>query len=227
MTEPIALASIVEGHGEVQALPILLRRIANEVLAGAPVQVLQPIRIPKSTLVRPGELERAVELGAAKSGPSKRLLILIDSDEDCPAELGPRLLDRARLARPDVRISVVLAKCEFESWFLAAAESISGQRGLPSDLVAPAEPESIRAAKEWLSARMGPMRGYSETTDQPALAAIFSLAAARSSDSFDKFYREAVRLTTPVNSPADAPAAPLPAPKSAPAPAPASPAPGS
>ena len=34
MTEPIALASIVEGHGEVQALPILLRRIANEVPQG-------------------------------------------------------------------------------------------------------------------------------------------------------------------------------------------------
>ena len=35
---------------------------------------------------------------------------------------------------------------------------------------------------------------YSETTDQPALTALFDLEQARQVDSFDKCYREIVRL---------------------------------
>jgi hypothetical protein len=33
-------------------------------------------------------------------------------------------------------------------------------------------------------------RSYAETTDQPALAAIFDMEMARRADSFDKCYRE-------------------------------------
>ena len=35
---------------------------------------------------------------------------------------------------------------------------------------------------------------YSETTDQPALAALFDIEQARQADSFDKCYRDIVRL---------------------------------
>ena len=43
---------------------------------------------------------------------------------------------------------VFLAKKEFEAWFLAAAESLRGQQGLPLDLTSPHYPENIRGAKE-------------------------------------------------------------------------------
>jgi len=62
------------------------------------------------------------------------------------------------------------------------------------DLSAPAAPEEIRGAKEWLSNQMPPTRGYSSTTDQPALAAVVDIESARRADSFDKFYREVVAL---------------------------------
>jgi len=107
---------------------------------------------------------------------------------------GPDLLTRATTTRPDRPIFVVLAKHEFEAWLLAAAESIRGKRGLPEDLTAPAEPESIRGAKEWLRDHMPPNRAYSSTTDQPALAALFDMQMARRADSFDKFYREVTTL---------------------------------
>ena len=37
-------------------------------------------------------------------------------------------------------------------------------------------------------------QSYSESSDQPALTAIFDMNAARRADSFDKCYREIVRL---------------------------------
>lgn len=80
------------------------------------------------------------------------------------------------------------------AWFLAAAESLSGCRGLPNPLAPPEDPESIRGAKEWLDRQMRP-HGYEPTIDQAAFAARFDLAKARvCSPSFDKFCREVERL---------------------------------
>ena len=85
-------------------------------------------------------------------------------------------------------IGVVACEREFEAWFLAAATSLRGARGLPLDLEPPAEPEKIRNAKRWLDERMP--TGYSETADQPAFTAQFSLEEARRASSFDKLWRE-------------------------------------
>ena len=94
------------------------------------------------------------------------------------------------MARSDYPISVVLANKEYESWFLAAAESIAGRRGLPEQIIAPTAPESIRNAKGWLAEQMPRGMSYSETTDQPAFTAIFDIDRARRADSFDKCFRE-------------------------------------
>jgi hypothetical protein len=95
-----------------------------------------------------------------------------------------------------MEISVVLAKKEYEAWFIAAAESLCGECGLPQDLVGDPNPESIRGAKEWLSKHMPQNRRYAETTDQAALTNVFDMHAARRADSFDKCYREIIRLLT-------------------------------
>lgn len=152
------------------------------------------VRTPKSKLLRPDELERAVELAARRIGSHGAILIVLDSDTDCPARLGPQLFQRATRVHSDLPLAVVLAKHEFEAWFLAAAESLRGQRGLAKNLQPPPDPEAIRDAKEWLSHRMESGRAYSETLDQPALAACFDLNMARRASSFDKCYRDIVRL---------------------------------
>ncbi len=187
---PLKLGLVVEGHGEVKAAPVLFRRIGHEIDPGVILEVVQPIRRSRGSLVNgPGELERAVELAALKVRPHGGVFVLLDSDDDCPAELAPRLLALARSAGLGLPVSVILAKREFEGWFLAAAESIRGKRGLPADLTAPQNAEDIRGAKGWLRDRM---RGhvYSETIDQPAPVAIFDLNQAKSASSFDKCYRE-------------------------------------
>jgi hypothetical protein len=187
------IVPIVEGHGEVEAVPVLIRRFAKET-GRLPIEVGVPIRVKRDKLLKPGELERAVDLAAAKAGPGGRILVLLDAEDDCPAELAPRLAQRARQARADRMIGVVLARREFEAWFLAAAESLRALRTLRDDLIAPRDPEGIQGAKEWLSARMHAPGGYHETVDQPALAARFDLHQARAAPSFDKCYRELTRL---------------------------------
>lgn len=192
---PLAIACIVEGHGEVEAVPILVRRVAERVDPSLFIRIPRPLRITRSQLLRPRELERAIELAARQVGPQGGILVLIDSDDDCPAELGPQLLDRARQARGDIPIGVVLAKREFEGWFLASAESLRGRRSLPDDLFPPPDPESVRGAKEWIARHMIGAVSYSETIDQPALTAVFDLdQAATRANSFDKCLREVTRL---------------------------------
>ena len=182
------LGLVVEGFGEVEAAPILVRRLATMVAPHVALEVLRPFRLPRGKLVKPGEIERAVDFMARRAGPGGRILVLVDADDDCPAALGPALLARARAARSDRSIAVVLAKREFEAWFLAGAASLRGERTLPTDLEPPPDPEEVRGAKEWLGSRMA--AGYRETIDQPALATALDLVAARRSDSFDKLVRD-------------------------------------
>ena len=67
-------------------------------------------------------------------------LILLDANSDCPRELAPNVLERAQAARSDHRIQVVLAKMEYEAWFLAVADSLAGLRGIGDDAQAPDDP---------------------------------------------------------------------------------------
>jgi hypothetical protein len=146
-----SVACIVEGHGEVPAVPILIRRLVELVNPALYANVQHPIRKSRGTLLREGGIEGAVELAVRGLPELGFVLIIIDSDDSCPKELAPELLARAlRTAAGRRPVGVVLAKMEFESWFIAAAESIAGHSGLPPNLVTPADPESIRGAKEWL-----------------------------------------------------------------------------
>ena len=136
-------------------------------------------------------MERAVALAAGRAGPHGGILVLLDADDDCPAELASDLLRFAEHSRPDRSIRVVLAKAEYESWFLAAASSLAGHRGIDEAASPPPDSEAIRDAKGWLSARMPPGRRYRETLHQAALTARFDLDSARAAPSFDKMWREA------------------------------------
>lgn len=190
----MSIACIVGGHGEVQAVPILVRRIGERLDPPRYPLVERPIRIPESKLRKQDELERAVRFAASRAGDGGAVFVLMDCDDDCPAELGPALLGWAQAVRPDVSIGLVLAKKEYEAWFLAAAESLRGSREIRNTIVAPDDPEGIRGAKEWLRQHMPAGRSYRETLDQPALTAVFDIDAARVADSFDKCVRELERL---------------------------------
>jgi hypothetical protein len=191
----VSIACIVEGQGEVQAMPILLRRLVSLINPAVYADVQRPIRQAGTHLLNAGGIETAVELAVRGLREPGIVLIVIDSDDICPKEVAPKLLVRAERSAAGRRpVSVVLAHREFECWFIAAAESIAGCAGLRTDLKSPESPESIRGAKEWLRKNMLSCRAYSETIDQPSLANKFDLNAARRAPSFDKMYREVERL---------------------------------
>jgi hypothetical protein len=186
----IRIASLVEGDGEVEALPVLLRRVVREIDPLSIPMLPRPFRHPLGSIRRAGGLERDLST-LAELYPGHAIIVLIDCDDDCPKELGPQLASRAKRARPDLNISVVLAHREYESWFVAAAESLAGRRNLASDLAAPENPERIRDAKGWLSQHtQGPGR-YSPTQDQAKLSHWLDLEQVRQrSRSFRKFWKE-------------------------------------
>ena len=191
---PPTIASIVEGDGEVPALPKLLHRIAAEL--GVPSLLTPtPMRVSRGKITIVGGIERVVVAEALRVREKGGVLVLLDADDDCPAESGPRLLARAKLARPDKQVSVVLANREFEAWFLAAAPSLAGQFGFPAGFTRPKSPEIPRDCKGLLTKARPRGQPYKETVDQAPLASAFDLKMAREhSDSFDKFYREVSRL---------------------------------
>ena len=190
----LKIGCIVEGQGDVAAVPVLIQHIAAERYPEMVIDIPRPIRVNRNQVVLPDQLEQEVKLATQKIGGKGAIFIILDSDDDCPAQLGPALLNRASQVHDNLPIAVVLAKHEFEAWFLAAAESLRGKRGLKNDIIPPTNPEEIRGAKEWLYQRMQTGNTYSETIDQPALAALFDIEKARQADSFDKCYRDIVWL---------------------------------
>lgn len=192
----LLVAPIVEGHGEVQAVRILIERIWRELLGNESlIDVLRPIRKPRSQLVKPEELGRAVKLADLKlnqrleSGDSALILVLVDANSDAPCVLGPELLRIAKL-ESRFEVSCVLANVEYETWFVAAADSLGKYLKIGPDEKTPERPEDAKARKAWIQKRFQGTK-YSETVDQPAMTRCMNLSTCRRrSPSFDKLCRD-------------------------------------
>ena len=176
---------IVEGHGDVAAFPVLLRRLVEKAQAWT-VNIGRPIRRSRYQLVQKAGVEQAVLL-ALKQQDCGAIIILFDGDDDCPATLGPTVQAWAVAVANNIPCGVVIAHREYEAWFLAAIESLRGYRSVMTDAEPHPNPENPRGAKEQLEARMQADASYLERTDQPAFSAKFSLSDAyRRSRSFRK-----------------------------------------
>jgi hypothetical protein len=189
-----AAAVIVEGHGEQQsAARTILSRIWTEIAGADYLHVLPPIRRPRQKLARAEEFLKAIDLAALKLGEvenyeQKFIVVLFDADDDPACILGPQLQAIAHRERPHLDIAVTLAVTEFETWFVAAAESLSDYFDLAAADVSPS-PESARQGKGTV---LKFTRGrYGETVDQPRFSAKMDLTLCRArSSSFDKLCRE-------------------------------------
>lgn len=209
----VYIAPVVEGHTEVKCLERILHRVWLELLfAPDRLQVLQPSRGNRSSLAKVGhpELDSKIDEGQEKLRVKLRrdqdstgfILLLLDADDDCPATLGPELLQRANAIRPDVPVACVLANRQLENWFRASAASLAGVGKLPGDLAAVADPESGRGAA-WLTdqmKRLDPKSEYKKPGDAVLLAQRMDLAQCHAnSPSFRKLCRElSARVPPPV-----------------------------
>ena len=106
------IVPIVEGHGEVQAVPILLQRLPADMVPDARLHLNPALRVKAGSFVNDGDYFRKyVELAArkAKARTNACVLILLDCEDQCPGELGPGLLEKARTCRSDVVFIFILA----------------------------------------------------------------------------------------------------------------------
>ena len=190
---------IVEGHGEVAAVPVLLRRLLAEARITG-VDVGKPIRRTRSELAKEEGLAKSIDL-ARKQSNCAAILVLFDGDDDCPAQLGPDAQGWANAAARDVPCAVCIAHREYESWFLATLDSLR-HREIKADAEAHPQPEVPRDAKGEMSRRMLG-RGYKATTHQAAFSALFCLSdACKRSRSFRKLATSFGQLLTSMEKPA-------------------------
>jgi hypothetical protein len=196
---------IVEGHGDVASVRLLLQRVWVELLEQDYCEVLRPIRVPRSRIVQHADLENAVllarrKLCAARTSDSAALiLILIDADSDAPCLLGPELLNVAKATAPDYHVCCILANKEYETWFVASAMSLIEYISVASEEDVPPSPEDARSGKGWLEERFRGTK-YSPTVDQPRLTSAMNLNMCRArSPSFDKLCRDLERIAACLN----------------------------
>lgn len=164
------VAAVVEGHGEVAAVPVLIRAVATHL--GHQVVVPPPFRRPRAELVRPAELNRAVRLVSQRVRSTGGTLVLLDADDDCPVELRSRL--SAGLAVSHGRVEVVVANREFEAWFLASITSLRGHSSVADHASWESDPDLPRDAKKRLEQQM--VESYKATRHQPGFSARLDVA---------------------------------------------------
>lgn len=186
----------VEGEGEAEALPKLVKRLLTE------LQAWDAVYLDEDTF-RVGEVNKLVKNDyrewKRKLGTSLKrrnvggVLLVLDGDAKkvggepfCAAKVGKSLAREARSvgAGASFSVAVVFARQEFESWLIAGIESLAGKRLadgrlIAGDAKAPAGnlEESPRDAKGWFSGLIE--GGYKPTRDQAPLTDRVDLEAVR------------------------------------------------
>lgn len=212
------IVPIVEGDGEVEAVPLLLGKIMAD-MKRAEIGISRPPLNAGScsNLTKPGGLERFVQNAALRSDCGA-ILVLMDADKGCPLKIAQDFVARINTMGTKYPVVVVIANCEYEAWFLASLDSIAGKNlegrtGLPSGTTYPVlDVETLVGAKSWLDRQFPGSRKYKETLDQAPMTQLLKpgLVALRSR-SFRRLQHaleEAVAaidtrqvLVTPINDP--------------------------
>jgi|CXWL01.1.fsa_nt_gi hypothetical protein len=185
---------IVEGIGDVAAVPVLIRRLlAHHGLHT--VNVLRPYRFGEVAKV--SKNFRRNVLTAAKERAA--ILWVLDCDDGCAVEW-VRILEEQIPAELTVPLSFAFFVREYESLFLAEQQCLVSQLGVPATSRFPDDPESIRGAKEYISRLMPAGLAYKESVHQARLTGHIDLnEARRTSRSFRHLEKALVELSQTVD----------------------------
>lgn len=166
------LLPIVEGPGDIEAVPILIRSVLH--FHGLyDVDVLRPYRFGDvhkvarnyERYVRTAEKEKAAILWA------------IDCDDGCPVQW-VKHFEQELPGGITVPVRFAFFCREYECIFLAERECLR-HLAIPEKAELPTDPESVRGAKEFISSLMPRGSAYKETVHQARLTARLDLGVAR------------------------------------------------
>ncbi|WP_172438934.1 DUF4276 family protein [Porphyrobacter sp. TH134] len=190
------LVLIVEGHGDVVAMPHVVAKIGAS--CGLPLYTSRPIRSRGwGSIKKAGGLEGFVQLAASRHG-CERVLIVVDLDDGCPVTERGLLAGRIDKLHERYGVSIEICFCirEFEAWLLASLEELP-ESDLKPGLDLPIERHDlIRDAKG--SLRKFLEDGYSETADQGELAKRIDPSKLYQRD---RSFRRFVKATTGIEYP--------------------------
>ena len=173
---------VVEGPGDVDALPQLVTRILTQMQNRPDIMVAHG----KSRVVMAkgrSNLEKRLEsfLRHAENKPDcGAILVLVDADNDCPVTVFQQLSQRCEHSGTNVPIQVVFAYREYETWFLASLDTIRGRHSISEATTLARDPETIANPKKWLTDRMSAGSVYKETIHQASLSSAIDLDLAHS-----------------------------------------------
>lgn len=155
----IRVAAIVEGYGDVQAVPSLIAKTSN--LLGSPAVASDPIRAGEWKLLRrPGIIETYLELAASRQWDL--ILVVLDLEDDCAVEEAALARERIEDWKDgrDLKVELVFMVREYETLFLWCPTCLP----ISSNMALPVDPDAVRGAKERVKQVTG--RRYKETQDQ-------------------------------------------------------------
>lgn len=172
------IVPIVEGPGEVAAIPILFQKILKP-SRRHDIQIARPHNAKgRDNLKKKGGLEKFVQ-AAWKERDCGAIFIVLDAEDDPYCNLAKDFSTRVKTMGIIYPVVIVVANRMYENWLVASIETIAGQFGLPAELSPPEDVESIKNAKRWLKDHFPKDQAYKETTHQEAMTHLLNIELAR------------------------------------------------
>jgi hypothetical protein len=185
------ISLLVEGKGDREAGPQLIRRLLHEHLQEYEIQVESRATATSGK----GDLKRWYEDHLRLLSGNQRcqgIVVIVDSDHELPCELARELATRAQ-GVASVPVVVTCPVEEFENWFVCIIESIC------QDRVGIADCEHVYDAKKILDECLP--NGYTSTLDQAGLVWKIDLDLAMGrSRSFNRLIHAVEELVQAVHS---------------------------
>lgn len=220
----LLVAPIVEGDGEAACIEILLKRIGKELLGGISIKIVdRPLLLARDKFLNPSDLRAKLKIAAGNlkdrrvqwlrdQGWRSLVLVLRDTDGEPPCLLGPEILKLARNVSLSVEVACTVAHYEYETWFVAAADSLGQFLDLEGE-PAPTDPETRKLKKKWIedrfkgdgwrdqaAANRNIAISYQPPIDQVSMTEMMDLKLCRERcPSFDKLCRDLERFTNQEN----------------------------
>ena len=160
---------IVEGYGEVEAAPLLARRVAFELLNTYTATFIQQRRRGLCHLRSQNwhHFRRYLKAAFYENCP---ILWMLDVDDDCAVDVAIEMSNVANEENCPVPFAVNLWVREFETMFLYDLETLSKKLDRFDLDGATNQPETIRGVKEWISSRMPKGSIYKPSVDQARIS---------------------------------------------------------
>jgi Domain of unknown function (DUF4276) len=174
----VIIQPIVEGHGDIKAMPVLLRRICYELECCVGAMIAPPIRMHRSQMLKEECLRRSVRIACTYPG-CNLVMIFLDEDDDCAKDISDLLRPWIENEALCVQCEIVVIPREFETWFVMAINSLRGKRNISDDATATTDLYRRRDPKAIITGWMNGSNAYHETADQVALTTAMDLSVVR------------------------------------------------